>query len=323
MLRFYYLLLTLLFTAFAPPALCASAGGAAPQSHVPASSTASVQTPARKPEIQKFTPFLATRVVINLPSRTLWVYSGDRIVRYFPVGVGKVGYMTPLGKFSVIRKVIDPGWENPYLPNGKLRLAPGEDNPLGTRWIGFYRRREGEYGMHGTDNPGSVGKFSSHGCVRMKVSDAEALFDLVDLGTPVEIVYQPVLIRRSGDEVRVVVYADRFHRGMPTASQLESRIRREYPGIRLDARKLRAALGQPTEKPMAVGVMPAKVASPEPETALRIPPPTPAAEAFLKKADIKQPLLNTPILGEVREKTTGEAQPLRMIESTEAVPLIK
>lgn len=235
----FLMALTLLAACKASPGV-----GAEPLSTVPAASTAVPDKSAER------------HVVINIPSRTLWVYSGDRIIRYFPVGVGRVGYMTPLGKFSVIRKVLDPGWENPYLPTGKVRLAPGEDNPLGTRWMGFYQKEGGEYGLHGTDNPGSVGKFSSHGCVRMKVPDAEALFDMVDVGTPVEVVYEPVLIRRQDDNIRVIVYADRFKRGMPGVEQVKADILKQYPSAQLNLDKLKAALQMPTERPVDVGTIP-------------------------------------------------------------------
>ena len=193
------------------------------------------------------------RLVINIPSRTLWVYKGDKIIRYFPVGVGKPGFMTPVGQYSVISKVIDPGWENPYLPKGKVRLAPGDDNPLGTRWIGFYRKGAGEYGMHGTDNPDSVGKFSSHGCVRLKVKDAEALFEMVDLGTPVVVQYEPVLIRRHDTCIQLIVFADRFKRGTPTAQQIKNRILKQYPQAHVTLTQIQAALVQPNEKPIEVG----------------------------------------------------------------------
>ena len=161
--------------------------------------------------------------------------------------------MTPVGQYSVISKVIDPGWENPYLPKGKVRLAPGDDNPLGTRWIGFYRKGAGEYGMHGTDNPNSVGKFSSHGCVRMKVKDAEALFDMVDLGTPVVVQYEPVLIRRHDTCIQLIVFADRFKRGTPTAQQIKTRILKQYPQAHVTLTQIQAALAQPNEKPIEVG----------------------------------------------------------------------
>lgn len=215
-----------------------------------------------------------TRVVINIPSRTLWVYNGDEIVRFFPVGVGRPGFPTPVGKFSIIRKVLDPGWENPYLGAGKMRLAPGATNPLGTRWMGFLQDPGGEYGMHGTDNPGSVGKFSSHGCVRLKVSDAEALFEMIDVGTPVEVIYQPVIIRRHGDEVRVAVYADRFKRGMPTAEKIKADIIKQFPKASVDEAKLFTALQMPQEKYVSVGTIhsdaigstPAVLKSPQTET---------------------------------------------------------
>jgi len=201
-------------------------------------------------------PFMNRRIVINIPSRTLWVYQDNAIIRYFPVGVGRPGFMTPVGHYAIISKVVDPGWENPYLPNGKVRLAPGEDNPLGTRWMGFYEKSGGEYGMHGTDNPASVGKFSSHGCVRMKVKDAEALFDLIDLGTPVEVVYQPVLIRTQGSQIRVTVYADRFKRGMPSADQIRTQILKQYPTAKVDFTQLQAAIAIPNERPIPVGSLP-------------------------------------------------------------------
>lgn len=192
-------------------------------------------------------------IKINIPSRTLWVYEGDRIIRYFPVGVGRVGFPTPLGRFSIIRKVEDPGWENPYLASGKMRLSPGQNNPLGTRWMGFLRDPGGEYGMHGTDNPASVGKLSSHGCVRLRVPDAEALFELVDVGTPVEVVYQPVVIRRHADEVKVAVYGDPFRKGMPSVEKVKQEIQQQFPNARVDEEKLRAALRTPLEKYVLVG----------------------------------------------------------------------
>jgi hypothetical protein len=242
------------------------------------------------------------RVVINIPSRTLWVYSGDRIIRYFPVGVGRVGYMTPLGKFSIIRKVIDPGWENPYLPSGKVRLAPGEDNPLGTRWMGFYQKDGGEYGLHGTDNPASVGRFSSHGCIRLKVQDAEALFEMVEVGTPVEVVYEPVLIRRQGDNIRVVVYADRFRRGMPSLEKVKADIIKQYPDAKVDTEKLKAALQAPTERPVEVGAIMSAAATathavPGKTGAERIEPlekmPTPAAQAQKATAKAEKPTVKS------------------------------
>ena len=205
------------------------------------------------------------KIVINIPSRTLWVYSGNHIIKYYPVGVGRIGYMTPLGHYAITQKVLDPGWENPYLPQGRMRMAPGRENPLGTRWMGFYQDQGGEYGMHGTDTPSSVGKFSSHGCVRMKIPDAEALFNMVDIGTPVDVVYKPVLIRQSQDIIRVIVYPDRFHRGMPTRSDIKNQILSQYPTAQIDVVKLQNALSQANERPVDVGLVPINTISDSPK----------------------------------------------------------
>jgi len=197
-----------------------------------------------------------TRVVINIPSRMLTVYYGDEIARHFPVGVGRIGYITPMGHFKVIRKIQNPGWENPYKALGKMRIAPGEENPLGTRWIGFHQNRLGEFGIHGTDTPASVGRFSSHGCVRMKVPDAEALFDLVDMGTPVDVVYEPVVIRREKQLVTVTVFADPFKKGTPTAEQVKAKILKQYPTAKVDEDRIALALSEPNEKSTVVAEVP-------------------------------------------------------------------
>ncbi len=193
------------------------------------------------------------RIVINIPSRTLWLYQGEEIVKWFPVGVGRPGFSTPVGAFRVTRKILDPGWENPYKPGGASRIAPGPNNPLGTRWIGFHPYKGGEYGIHGTDRPSSVGKFSSHGCVRMKVGDAEVLFDLVDIGTPVEVRYDLVLIRKHDDKIRIATYRDVFNRGRPSVAEIRQRILEQFPGARVDDAGILAALQSPREQYMEVG----------------------------------------------------------------------
>ncbi len=204
-----------------------------------------------------------THIVINIPSRQLWVYHGDDIYRFFPVGVGRNGFITPIGEFHVLRKVINPGWENPYLASGKVRIAPGGNNPLGTRWIGFYRRGTGEYGIHGTDTPSSIGKFTSHGCIRMQVKDAETVFDMVDIGTPVEVWYKSVLVRREKNTIRIVVYGDPFHKGMPTADAVVSDILKQYPGTTLNTDAITTALQTPDEHFVDVGVAPPIVVVPK------------------------------------------------------------
>jgi lipoprotein-anchoring transpeptidase ErfK/SrfK len=63
-------------------------------------------------------------------------------------------------------------------------IPPGPDNPVGTRWVGLSQKG---YGIHGTNEPGSIGKARSHGCIRMRNRDVEEFFTLVSVGDTVEI----------------------------------------------------------------------------------------------------------------------------------------
>jgi len=128
------------------------------------------------------------KIIINIPSRKLELYESTKKIKSYPIGVGKANSPTPIGNFfSVISKVKNPKWQNPYKSYTGTVINSGNSNPLGTRWIGFFRDSMGEYGIHGTNSPTSVGKYSSHGCIRMKMKDVEELFEYVELGTPVRI----------------------------------------------------------------------------------------------------------------------------------------
>jgi lipoprotein-anchoring transpeptidase ErfK/SrfK len=126
-------------------------------------------------------------VVIHRASNQLYLYTGMRLNRLFPVATGQSVYPTPLGAFHVIVKWRNPWWYPPASPwaEGEKPIPPGPDNPLGTRWMGISAPG---VGIHGTNNESSIGYSVSHGCIRMHVRDAEWLFNRVDIGTPVFIV---------------------------------------------------------------------------------------------------------------------------------------
>ena len=86
----------------------------------------------------------------------------------------------------MIEKQKNPTWFPPDSPwaAGLGPVPPGVSNPLGTRWIGTSAPA---IGMHGTPQSGSIGSRASHGCIRMYIHDAERLYELVDIGTPVYI----------------------------------------------------------------------------------------------------------------------------------------
>lgn len=105
----------------------------------------------------------------------------------FGISVGQPAFPTPAGTFHIVSKQVNPTWFPPNSPwaAGLGPQPPGVDNPLGTRWMGTSAPA---IGIHGTPNPGSIGSAASHGCIRMRISQAEYLFDRIDIGTPVKIV---------------------------------------------------------------------------------------------------------------------------------------
>jgi lipoprotein-anchoring transpeptidase ErfK/SrfK len=127
-------------------------------------------------------------IVIRRGSNLLTLYNGMKRVRMFKVATGQNVYPTPLGRFQIVVKWRNPWWYPPTNDDwakGLKPVPPGPNNPLGTRWMGLSAPG---VGIHGTDEPASIGYSLSHGCIRMLVPQAEWLFEHVEVGTPVFIV---------------------------------------------------------------------------------------------------------------------------------------
>lgn len=119
-------------------------------------------------------------IVVSLEDRKLALVENGEVVKIYSVAVGKPSTPSPVGSFSIERRA-----ENPtYHHNGKTVL-PGPGNPVGTRWMGLSIKG---YGIHGTNEPKSIGKAASHGCIRMAKADLEELYPQVAVGDPVEFV---------------------------------------------------------------------------------------------------------------------------------------
>ncbi len=119
------------------------------------------------------------RIIVSIPDRKLALVEDDRVLRVYPVAVGARISPSPTGEFKIVRRLSHPTYYHPGVV-----IAPGRRNPLGTRWIGLDRKA---YGIHGTNEPRSIGKAASHGCIRMARADLEQLFDEVQVGDVVEI----------------------------------------------------------------------------------------------------------------------------------------
>ena len=128
-------------------------------------------------------PTISYRIVVSKKDKHLYLYSKEdgKFIKRYLVGIGKYDYQTPLGTFTISNKQKNAVW---YSPNG-IVYPDDPEYPLGTRWLGF---GEGSsIGIHGTNEPETIGKNSSQGCVRMHNEDVEELYVLATIGTSVEI----------------------------------------------------------------------------------------------------------------------------------------
>ncbi|WP_141201760.1 L,D-transpeptidase family protein [Paludifilum halophilum] len=123
----------------------------------------------------------AFHIDIDLAINRLILFKNGTVQNVYPVATGRTPSLTPEGTFTIITKFIKPGWKG--IPGG----VP--ENPLGERWLGLkVNGDQGRtYGIHGTNNPQSIGSHASSGCVRMYNEDVIQLYDTVPIGTPVTI----------------------------------------------------------------------------------------------------------------------------------------
>jgi lipoprotein-anchoring transpeptidase ErfK/SrfK len=138
-----------------------------------------------KPKVRKLEKGPA--IVILRDSKTLLLWGQKKLIRRFGVATGQAAYPTPTGDYEITNMQRNPWWYPPPSPwaTESDPVPPGPGNPLGTRWMGI----SAPYvGIHGTPDAASIGYSASHGCIRMRIPDAEWLFRHVKLGTPVFIV---------------------------------------------------------------------------------------------------------------------------------------
>ncbi len=155
-----------------------------------ASATALLLAPASSSarEIVHFNGYSVGTIVIKTSERRLYYVVGDGKAIRYPVGVGKAG-MAWAGTAHIDGKYIKPGWVPPPSirrnPNVTPDPIPGGSprNPMGAAAMTL--SGGGEYAIHGTNAPGSVGGFVSHGCIRMYNQDVMDLYDRVSFGTKV------------------------------------------------------------------------------------------------------------------------------------------
>jgi len=156
-------------------------------------------------------------IVINLAAMRVYYFpkhaKGEpQLVYTHPIGVGKVGWVTPEGVTKIVSREKDPTWR----PSAGVRkehaenddpvpavVPPGPDNPLGK-----YKFTLGwpSYLIHGTNKPYGVGLRSSHGCIRLYPEDIEKFYEMIPLGTQVRVVNQPFLFGWHAGQLYLQAY---------------------------------------------------------------------------------------------------------------------
>jgi lipoprotein-anchoring transpeptidase ErfK/SrfK len=121
-------------------------------------------------------------IVVSLEDRKLAVVEDGQVKKIYTVAIGKPSTPSPVGTFTIQRRVKNPVYHH----DGKT-IQPGPGNPVGTRWMGLNIKG---YGIHGTNEPKSIGKAASHGCIRMAKKDLEEMYEMVAVGDTVELVGQ-------------------------------------------------------------------------------------------------------------------------------------
>jgi len=109
---------------------------------------------------------MAYSIIVSLINRRLYLLKDGEVIKTYPVGIGKMVTATPTGTFKIINKAPNPG------------------GPYGAMWMGLSKPH---YGIHGTNDPLSIGKYVSKGCIRMYNPDVIALSKIVSIGTTVVI----------------------------------------------------------------------------------------------------------------------------------------
>ena len=152
-------------------------------------------------------------IVVNLAELRLYYFPpGQNIVQVFPLGIGQLGLETPVTTTRVSQKIPNPTWTpTPGIRARSLeqgiKLPPvvpaGPNNPLG-RFALRLGVGNGEYLIHGTSAPDSVGLRVSSGCMRMNAPDIKALFEQVRVGTRVQIINEPVKFSVEPDGKRYI-----------------------------------------------------------------------------------------------------------------------
>lgn len=148
-------------------------------------------------------------IIINLPEMRLYYFNYPWVF-IAPIGIGTEGKLPPLDTYTIINKKEKPFWypppsirdEDPTLPPV---VPPGPDNPMGD--YALYLSK-GLYAIHGTNKIYSIGRRTTHGCIRLYPEHIKFLFHEVPINTQVEIIYEPYKVGIENKTIYVQIFPD-------------------------------------------------------------------------------------------------------------------
>jgi uncharacterized protein YgiM (DUF1202 family) len=127
---------------------------------------------------ESYAATVSKKIEVNKTTNYLYLYENGKVVKTYRISTGKTKELTPEGTFPLVVKINGPSWKN---------VPPGPNNPLGPRWNGISVNGDNgrSYGIHGTNQPNSIGTHASNGCIRMLNNQVIELSNLIYEGVPV------------------------------------------------------------------------------------------------------------------------------------------
>lgn len=206
-------------------------------------------------------------IVLNVPEMRMYYYppiepGQPAEVQTYPVSIGRMDWQTPLGMTKVAAKTTQPSWRPPesirteaanrgeYLPEV---IPPGPDNPLGNFAL---RLAIPGYLIHSTNKPYGVGMRVTHGCIRMYPEDISGLFPQVPVGTPVQIVNQPIKLGWLLDTLYIEIHPpiDAYSNKTAARNAVMDQVNRVWQKrpFKLDTPALKKAIAEHSGIPVAI-----------------------------------------------------------------------
>jgi L,D-transpeptidase ErfK/SrfK len=198
-------------------------------------------------------------IVLNLAEKRMYYFASPSEVETYAISIGREGWGTPVGNFSIASKIKDPTWTPPASIRKEHAEAgdplpevvpAGPDNPLGQYAM---RLSVPGYLIHGTNKPWGLGMQVSHGCIRMYPEDIEALFPKVPVGATVTIINQPYKVGWLGDQLYMEANAPAEKAGSQSPESVIPASIANADGVVVDWNEVQKVLNENAGLPRVVG----------------------------------------------------------------------